>query len=227
MAIQADAMIGALHSSLAEQVAQRIRGQIADGSLRPDTRLVEQDLADSLGVSRVPVREALRRLETEGFVTRLPRRGVVVASMTRTDVEDLFDVREALEVQAVRLATRRATPEEVAELGAVVARGRDALERGDLTEVAAMNGLFHDLVVQMAHNRVLSSMMEPLHGRLQWILRQNDDPDLVCREHEELQRAIADGKVRHAATCATEHVRTSRALALSLLFRGDGETPAG
>lgn len=218
MSENAEPLLGSLHSSLAEQVARHIRGEIVSGTLRPDSRLVEQDLADRLGVSRVPVREALRRLETEGFITRLPRRGVVVASMTQEDLDDLFDVREVLEVQAVRLATQRARPEEIQELGDIVARCRVALEEGDSEEFAALNGAFHDLIIEMAHNRVLSSLLAPLHGRLQWILRQNDDPELVCREHEQLFEAIAGGKIRPAVKSATEHVRTSRELATTILF---------
>ena len=206
---------------LRDQVTDHIRSQIVSGDFEPGARLIERELAEQLGVSRVPVREALRRLESEGFVTVVPRRGVVVRPLTRDDLEDLFDVREALEVQAVRLATRRGSAEELAELERAVAEGVEALALGDQPRIEASNKAFHDIVVQMAHNELLTGLLEPLQGRLSWLLRQNADPALLCREHEQMYAAIAARRVAPAGRLAAQHVHTSRALAMSLLFGDD------
>lgn len=227
MTEDAEPTLGAAHATLREQVTDHLRAQIASGTIRPDTRLVEQELADRLGVSRVPVREALRKLETEGLVSRLPRRGVVVSSMTRADLDNLFDVREALEVQAARLATQRARPEELEELAEVVRRANEALSQDDTEAFVEMNDRFHDLVIAMAHNPVLRQVLEPLQGRLRWILRQNRNPELVCREHEDLCEAIASGKPARAVKVATTHVRTSREMAVSTLFLHEQDAASG
>jgi len=211
--------LGQLHAPLTDQVTDQIRAEIIEGSLPPASRLVERDLAARLAVSRVPVREALQRLETEGFVTRLPRRGVVVSTVTEQDLRNIFDVREGLEVQAVRLAAQRATAQQVEHMQQALARARRALSAGDIPTFNAMNEAFHDLVTAAAQNPVLTAVLEPLQGRLHWLLRQNDEPDLMRREHEAMLAAIKKRDVERAATLAAKHVQTSRTLATEVLFR--------
>ena len=121
------APLGMLHIPLRDQVRDELRRRIADGRLQPGSKMVERELAEEFGVSRVPVREALRTLETEGFVQVVPRKGVVVRHLSRRDVEELFDVREALEFLATRLATEKATNEELAALRHILAEGEEAL----------------------------------------------------------------------------------------------------
>lgn len=210
--------IGSSHRSLREQVADAIRERIMSGELTPGTRLVERTLAEELGVSRVPVRDALNLLKGEGFVTDVPRRGVVVTRLSREDVAELFDVREALEVLAVRLATERATPEQLRGLKALLREANQAIRAKDISSLGRCNQAFHDLITTIAGNALLASMLEPLEGRLHWLLRQNDDPSLLHREHLELYQAIASGDVDTAARTSLEHVRTSRKLCLDLLY---------
>lgn len=212
-------------ATLRDQVADRLRSQIGAGALAPGARLVERELAQELGVSRVPVREALRRLESEGLVTVQPRRGVVVRSLTPGDLEDLFDVRLALEAQAARLAALRADADQVAALDQIVSQSRRAMREGDRAALAVANTAFHDAVVEAAHNPLLSSMLEPLQGRLRWLFQQNDDPSLLCREHEQILDAIAARRVDDAGRLAIAHVRTSRDLAFRLLFADDPGSP--
>ncbi|MBO9521541.1 MAG: GntR family transcriptional regulator [Nocardioidaceae bacterium] len=210
--------LGSAHRPLREQVADVLRERIISGELNPGARLVERTLADQLGVSRVPVRDALNLLKGEGFVTEVPRKGVVVTELSRHDAVELFDVREALEVLAVRLATARATREELDELGEVMAEAATALRAEDVSALGRCNQAFHDRITAIAHNDLLASMLEPLEGRLHWLLRQNDQPELLHREHVALYRAIASGDAEKAESLALAHVRTSRRICLDLLY---------
>jgi DNA-binding GntR family transcriptional regulator len=203
---------------LREQVRDLIRDRIVRGELAPGDRLVERALAEELGVSRVPVREALNLLKGEGFVQDVPRRGVIVTMLSREDVDDLFEVREALEVQSARLACQRATEEEIASLTDIAARAEQARDQGDAGTMADLNEAFHDAIPRLAHNRTLATTLEPLEGRLHWVLRQNRSPELLLREHSELAAAIADRDVERAADVARRHVETSRTICHEVMF---------
>jgi DNA-binding GntR family transcriptional regulator len=217
--------LGDAHTPLRDQVREEIRRRISDGRLGPGSRMVERELAAELGVSRVPVREALRMLETEGFVQVIPRRGVVVKRLSRHDVEELFDVREALEVLATSRAAVHAQPDELSETRRILDEGDVALTLGDIASAQQSNESFHDAVVTMAHNDLLAGILEPLQGRLHWLFRQNEDVGELVREHRGLYAAIASGDPEQAGRLAIEHVRVNREVALRLLF-GDGDNTA-
>ncbi|MEP6843862.1 MAG: GntR family transcriptional regulator [Pseudolysinimonas sp.] len=210
--------LGATHQPLREQVRDFIRDRIVRGEFVPGDRIVERVLADELGVSRVPVREALNLLKGEGFVQDVPRRGVIVTVLTRDDLDDLFEVREALEVHGARLASLRATPEEIAALTEIAEGAEAARSAGDLERMADLNQAFHDAIPRLAHNRALASTLEPLEGRLHWVLRQNRSPQLLMAEHAELVAAITAHDPERAADVARRHVHTSRSICLELMF---------
>ncbi|MEO7130439.1 MAG: GntR family transcriptional regulator [Dermatophilaceae bacterium] len=209
--------IGVTHRSLREQVADAIRERIATGELPPGTWLVERTLAAELQVSRVPVRDALHLLKGEGFVTEVPGRGVIVTRLSGTDVTELFDVREALEVLTVRLATQHADATEVARLKERLDASAEAIQAEDSAAIGRCNQDFHDAITAMAHNELLASLLEPLEGRLHWLLRQNTDPHLLHEEHVALYEAIAAGDPEAAARSSLSHVQTSRTICLDLL----------
>ena len=214
----ADATIGATHQPLRERVRDLLRDQIVRGDFVPGDRLVERVLAEEMGVSRVPVREALTLLKGEGFVQEVPRRGVIVTVLAKEDVDDLFDVRVALDVQCARLASARATDAEIQALAAIADEADAALARGDLGAIAELNQAFHDALPRMAHNRILASTIEPLEGRLHWVLRQNRSPEILLAEHRELVEALAKRDADGAADVALRHVDTSRALCHEIMF---------
>lgn len=196
-----------------------LRDRILHGDLAPGQRLVERTLASELGVSRIPVRDALNILRGEGFVSALPNRGMTVTALSPQDVEELFEVRESLEVLAVRRATERATPDEIDRLEQSIAASEAAWERSDTDAVGRCNQEFHDLLWKMAHNSLLSSLMEPLEGRMHWLLRQNDDPRRLQAEHVAILAAIRSGDAELAARSALDHVQTSREIWLDLSTR--------
>ena len=214
--------LGAVHQPLRERVRDLIRERIVRGEFAPGDRIVERVLAEELGVSRVPVREALHLLKGEGFVQEVPRRGVIVTMLSRDDVDDLFDVREALETHGARLACQRATDEEIQSLAEITERAQQALAANDLDTVADLNEAFHDAIPQLAHNRILASTLEPLEGRLHWVLRQNLSPGALMAEHLELVEALQDRDPDRAEDVARRHVHTSRTVCSEVMFGSTG-----
>ena len=217
-------------AAVRERVREELRERIVTGVLRPGDRLVERDLAEDLGVSRVPVREAIRSLEADGFVVVQSPRRVVVRQLSRVDVEELFDVREALEVLATGLACQRVDPPALRRLKRAVTEAARALASGNINQAADANVRFHQEIVTLAGNGLLLSMLHQLEDRLRWLFRQNEDWDRLLHEHRRLYEAIASGDPELARACSVEHVRVNRALALRLLFPdepGTGDAKAG
>jgi DNA-binding GntR family transcriptional regulator len=207
--------IGDSHRPLRDKVVDELRRRIIDGVYEPGHRLTEERLADDFGVSRNPVREAIRMLEADGFLIAIPRRGAVVASMSPRDVEDLFDVRAALEVLAARLAAERAGPSGTAALDRLLAAARATRLPAEL---AALNTEFHATVCALSGNTLLAGMMEALHGRLQWVYRQSavERAPYSWAEHDDLAAAIRAGDVEAAGAAALTHVLAARRTALAL-----------
>lgn len=210
--------IGGRHTPLRTQVREELRERIVTGALAPGTRLIERDLADQLGVSRVPVREALRMLEAEGMVHTVPRKGVVVNSLSRRDVEELFDVREALEVMSCRRAAERSTDEGLHDLEELLAEARAAVAAGDPARIAQANAAFHEQITALADNLALAALMEPLRSKMRWLFAQTDNPGHTVEEHQGLYDAIVSRDADSAAACAIEHVRSNREHVLEMLF---------
>ncbi len=210
--------------SLVDVSKDYIRAKITAGDFPPGLRLKERELSAELGISRIPIREAIRDLTTEGFVTLLPRRGAVVTELQPADLDDIFEVRMALEVTECSLAASRASDAEISRMRACVVAANEAMVVGDRDAVNAANAEFHDVLVEMGHNPVLAQVLEPLRNRLQWLLRQNEDVTAICREHDEIAQAIAGRDVERARALAQIHVETSRRVACDVLF-GQSETP--
>jgi DNA-binding GntR family transcriptional regulator len=211
--------IGEDHRPLRDKVVTELRRRIIACDYAPGHRLTEERLADDFGVSRNPVREAIRVLEREGFLIAVPRRGAVVASISASDVEDIFDVRMSLEVLAAQLAAQRIGREDTAGLDRLVAAADAAVTVADLT---ALNTAFHAEVCRLGGNTLLSGMMESLHDRLQWIYRQSavDRAPHSWAEHEALAAAIRAGDVEAAVHAAHTHVLAAREAALAVTRDG-------
>ncbi|WP_327350957.1 GntR family transcriptional regulator [Streptomyces sp. NBC_01304] len=201
-----------------ERVLARLRQDIVTGSLLPGDRLVERELAEHFGVSRVPVREAVRALVGEGFVTFESARRAVVRRLTRTDVAELFELREALEVYAAGLAAQRCTPGDLAGLADLLDVAAAATRSGDAERITDANTRFHDRILSLAGNGLLSSVMEPVEGRLRWLTRQNAEWPQLLAEHQELYEAVASGDRERARAASLSHVRTNYRSTVRHLF---------
>ena len=203
----------------ADQAYEFIRDAIAAGTYAPGSRLREEELADDIGVSRTPIREALRRLDAEGVVEFVPNRGAHVASWTDQDLAEIFDLRAVLEGFAARLAARNISDEQVARLRELSAE-MDALAVGSaadrLDRISALNNEFHALVVEASGNRQLVQLVAglvqvPLVHRT---FRRYDDASLQrsMGHHRELITALERHDVNWAGTVMRSHVYAARAV---------------
>jgi len=216
MALSSPVTIGADHRPLRDKVVAELRRRIIECDYEPGHRLTEDRLADDFGVSRNPVREAIRVLEREGFLVAHPRRGAVVASISLQDIENVFDVRLSLEVLAAQLAAQRIDPAGAAVLHRIIA---DANAASTVSELATLNSAFHGEICRLSGNTLLVGILDSLHDRLQWIYRQSAvrrAPD-SWTEHEALAVAISAGDEEAAAHAAHTHVWAARQTALRLI----------
>lgn len=208
-------------------VAEEIRAQIFDGRLADGDRLIERELAEQFGVSRHPVREALRVLQREGLVDSLPSRGLVVSSLTKQQVLDLYTIREALESVATREAAIRIRAGEPNHLAQTIADAKAAVAAGDIEAAHEANARFHDEILALSGNVTLQQMLAPVVGRLHWLFRQVADVGYVVDEHARIAEAVTSGDAEWAATLARSHVLAYRAYTMKLLFdEGKDAAPA-
>lgn len=191
------------------------------GIIPPGSRLIERELAEEMGVSRVPIREAIRMLQSEHLVSVQAHRRVIVRSLDAREVADLFDVREALEVMEARLAAARATSPGLVELRRLLDAAWNALEANNRSAMNEANASFHGQVALMAGNAVLTSILDPISARLRWLYAQNAEPRRVLEEHEAILTAISAGEPETAAEVALNHVRAARQMVMRTLGPGD------
>lgn len=208
-----DAPPTADRASLSKVVAEQIRGQILSGKLRPGERLVEDRLSAELGVSRVPVREALLGLSVEGLVNLEPRRGASVVEISPETVAELVEVRALLEGLNARLAARRHDPAIVAELSDALRRGNAAAGSGSAEQLTRLNAEFHDLLAIASRNAVLSGIMRSLRERTSLAFAANGPTRALqdWKEHSGVLAAVIEGDEDLAELLATRHVQNATA----------------
>ncbi len=195
---------------LRDVVFRTLRQAILRGELRPGERLMELRLADKLGVSRTPVREAIRKLELEGLVLMVPRKGAEVADITEKSLLDVLEVRRSLEELSARLACERITKEELRDMGQAAAMFQKTLKSKDITEIAEADVRFHDVIYLSTKNQKLIQLLNNLHEqmyryRIEYLKNTEVYPQLL-REHEEIIRYIREGKKDRAAEIVCRHI---------------------
>ncbi len=193
--------------TLAEHVYDGLRREIFNGVRRPGDRLVEREIAVDYAVSRVPVREAIQRLSRDGLVDVEPQRGASVRQHTIDQVQDFYALRELLEGLAGRLAARRRTPEQVAELWQVHDSSAWDFAAGDHAGGMSKTLVFHRLIMELSGSEPLRSAMGPLHQGIQWTLAQNHAEDSLVQEHRGIVQAIEDADEQTAELRMRAHTR--------------------
>lgn len=198
---------------LRESVCESIRRAIADGSLRPGTRLMEIQLAEDLGISRTPVREAIRKLELEGIVVMIPRRGAYVADISLKDITEIYEVRISLDTLAASLAAERITDEELEEMNRQLLLTGQYVLAGDIPKIVATDSVFHDILYRAARNERLVTMINNLRDQLTNIrARSMAQPGRLqdtLAEHRTLLDAIASRDPETAANAARTHIENA------------------
>lgn len=210
---------------ITDTVYETIRDAICDGSLAPDTRLIQDDMAERLGVSRQPVHLALQQLRKDGFVVEAGRRGLVVAPLDREFTRELYEMRSALDGSAATRAAERATPEARMAGERIIREGRAAVAEGDLSAMASADFAFHNFLYELAGNRLIAATarMNWHHVRRSIMLMAGQATRLgpFWDEHDQILSAVVQGDTGEAARLAQHHAIASGAL----LSRG-AETPA-
>jgi DNA-binding GntR family transcriptional regulator len=206
--------------SMADRAYLSLREGIIGGQYPIGSRMRERELSAELDVSRVPIREAIAQLESEGLVVTQPRRGAVVRQLTLEDIDELFDVRLSLEVLATRLAADRVRAGASTDrLRALMATADRVTRAGDEQAIREANTALHLEIVTLSGNRLLGETMAPLVGRIRWLfaLTSDRDPAVQCREHHELCAAIEAGNADLAEALAYSHIELGRVPSLTAL----------
>ncbi len=155
------------HLTLREKILETIRDAIIAGTMKPGEKVAEPELAERFGISRTPIREAFRQLESEGYLTVFPRKGAVVAAFSQRDVEEFYAIKRILEGYAARRACEKLTPRDIEKLQAINDRLRQLASEGDVKHFFKVHNSFHELFVKAADNGKLTEMITGLVGRFQ------------------------------------------------------------
>lgn len=202
-----------------EAAFEKIKEAIIKGHFKPGEKLVEQTLAQEMGVSRTPVREAIRRLEAEGFVVSIPRKGVVVSRADKEEIVQLYSIRAELEGLAARWAIENADEDDIQKLDEAISRMEEAAASGDLDGVVQSNTLFHDAIAQASKSRILCTLLKTLQDNIQRFRFQSlhlpGRPEAALAEHKEIVAAIKEKKTEEADRLLKEHLQNACAAALA------------
>lgn len=197
--------------NIAEQVADELRAAIHSGELAPGDRLVERKLADRLGVSHIPVREALTRLAEERLIVREPRRGARVAELTASDLDDISSLRIVLEQFMAIRVQERWNADAAARLETIVT-AMGAAAPGDIDEVLRQDRLFHETLAELAEHRFLDEVSAQLRGRIAGFIRAAnaaldvDEQEEHVRSHQVIVDALASGDPDRVRAVVAAHI---------------------
>ena len=213
---------------LRDVVFNTLRQAILRGELKPGERLMEVQLANKLGVSRTPIREAIRKLELEGLVLMIPRKGAEVADITEKSLMDVLEVRKALEELAVQLCCDKITGKEIEELHRAADDFRRILKTSDdVTEIAEADVRFHDIIYLATGNQkliqILNNLREQMYRyRVECIKRKESHPILIA-EHEEIIRRIENKEKKEAADIVCRHIDRQAEVMTGVIRTKQGE----
>ena len=195
---------------LPDVVFNTLRQAILRGELKPGERLMEIQLANKLGVSRTPIREAIRKLELEGLVLMIPRKGAEVAEITEKSLRDVLEVRRALEELAVELVCEKITEEQIQDLKDAAEEFKESLESGDITRIAEADVKFHDVIYMATDNQkliqLLNNLREQMYRYRVEYLKRSDFHQQLIDEHEEIIETIESGQKDRAVQVVCQHV---------------------
>ena len=195
---------------LRDVVFNTLRQAILVGELKPGERLMEIHLADKLGVSRTPIREAIRKLELEGLVIMIPRRGAEVAQITGKSLQDVLEVRRSLDALCAELACERISEEEIEALGEACRKFEEATHTGDTRTIAAADVELHDIIIEATGNgrlvQLVNNLAEQMYRyRFEYIKDASQHARLV-QEHNDMYQSILRKDKESAARAVRKHI---------------------
>lgn len=195
---------------LRDVVFNTLRQAILKGELEPGERLMEIQLAERLGVSRTPIREAIRKLELEGLVLMIPRKGAEVARISEKSLRDVLELRRSLEELAIELACQRMTEEEIDSLERAQKAFREAVDSKDVMLMAETDEKYHEIIYQGTKNsrlvQILNNLREQMYRyRLEYI-KDADKRQILLIEHDNILKAVRGRRVAEAKAAMREHI---------------------
>ncbi len=197
------------HKTLREQIVFSLRESIIRGELKPGTKLTEPELATRLGISRTPIRESFRQLESEGFLTVIPRKGAVVSNITRKDIEDFFELKSLLEGYAARVAAEKMTEKDVDKLIQLNKELADCAENNNYERFFTKNEEFHNYFLTLCGNEKLVEIRDTMVKRfLGFRMAALSMPGRLMesvKQHEQAIKAFKKGDGRLAEAVLVEH----------------------
>ncbi len=202
--------------TLSDEAADRLRSAIRNGSLRPGTRLVERDLAERLGMSRIPIREAIQRLAEEGLVRKATHRGTFVYAPTLAEIEEISSLRVVLEHFVAERVIGHWTPDHETKLRAIVGDMRRAAAANDLQQLYEQDFLFHSTLWEIARHGLLLEVVSGLRSRINRFLHEaiialtTSQLDSHIASHDDLVEGLKSGDLAHVKTLFTLHVLAAR-----------------
>lgn len=201
------------YKPLREIVFETIREAIINGHLQPGERMMEIQLAEEMGVSRTPVREAIRKLELEGFVVMIPRKGAYVAGISLKDIADVFEIRIALEGLAAALAAERMTESELEQMERVLVKKAKTIETNDLEGLVEADTEFHEILYRSSRNERLGQIINHLREQIQRFRATSlSDPKRMresLEEHKKIVEALSERNIALAQAAAQEHIENA------------------
>lgn len=201
------------YQPLREVVCETLRDAVRRGILQPGERLMEIQLAEDLGVSRTPVREAIRKLEMEGYVIMMPRRGTYVADLSIRDINEVFEIRTSLESLASGLAAERINEDELEKLQRLLVEIGAYIKSGDMESIVRTDTEFHDLLYQASRNTrlvgIISNLREQLTRFRTTSMSFPGRLKATLEEHRKIVEAIAQGDEKAARKAAEHHMEKS------------------
>lgn len=210
---------------LREVVFDTLREAIISGHLKPGERMMEVQLAEEMGVSRTPVREAIRKLELEGFAVMIPRKGAYVAGISLKDIADVFEIRAALEALAAGLAAERITDEELEKMERAFVSANNTVDGSNIDTLVKDDTGFHNAIYQASRNTRLVQIINNLQEQIQRFrtasLAMPGRMKVAIDEHKKIVEAIAERNVGLAQSLALEHIENAENSILEAL-RKDG-----
>ncbi|MCI8483744.1 MAG: GntR family transcriptional regulator [Lachnospiraceae bacterium] len=206
---------------LRDVVFHTLREAILKGELKPGERLMELQLASKLGVSRTPIREAIRMLELEGLAVTVPRKGAEVAKMTEKDMEDVLQIRKALDELAVGLACDNMTKEELEQLYIALKNFEESTRTGDVKKIAQADVEFHDAIYQAADNPKLVTMLNNLREqmyryRVEYLKNETVYPRLI-EEHKKIYEGLQRKDKRTVMEIVSYHVENQEIVVKNII----------
>lgn len=196
--------------SLGGQVFHAIREDILKGRYKENDELRETTLGKELGVSRTPVREALRQLELEGLVKIIPNRGAFVTGISEKDVRDIYMVRSVLEGLCVQMAAEHMTKERIDELEEVLLLAEYYLEKGNMEQLTELDGKFHQILYTASESRILEHVLSDFHKYVQLARRNSVKTESRAQksleEHREILEALKENDAEKAEKLANTHI---------------------